>query len=531
MKYSVDQILNNVEVSPQDGATEVDKAQQNENMQISIMYWFFEDSDFRSKYIDLFATQPIFSYEGIKTLLTIYLKEYSEGKVPTRREMKILIQKPTRYDVTISEYDYEFISRILYTERYPFLSMEFVEEHLQEFLTEMIGMRTATNILEAITSNKPFEITGILQSEYSTLDAITEQNRDTADIDYDALVESVTDAARRLSTGLVHVDCAMGGGLARGELMTVLGRTKSGKSHFLVNQMYANMLKGHHVLYLSFENGVMDIQRRLMSRASGMYYNQMRRVPDHLKRDRIEEIRERTAYLQGYGKHLILHRPPNTLTYKDLRGLMTRMESMVGARPDLVIIDYADYLNIVPVTGQRVEGYDKHETVYYELGAFAQEHDIGISTVTQVNRSGSSKQKEDALIGIEDVAKSVGKINASDYAFSLNPMARSSIYQYGVLKSLTSRSSQIQEFVFPYRSLLGMSYYETIDIYEKDPVQYLALPTSLYEANDPAIATEINRAMDEDMKAYASLLKPPLVEEQEEKERKMLEELARVTRS
>lgn len=504
--------------------TEREKALSTYHMSFSVLFWLVKDEKLRDEYIEYFDRIFVVSPSFLQKLSKIVEAEHKKGSEVTMETLAILSQKPSNYGLEIDEEERHDYERFAKSDEWQALKKDFVIEHLKQFLIEQIHIGHAERTVALIEANEHEALSKEMKTASYLIDSLsTKREHSVIGLDYTGLIESVTQSKRRLSTGLVHTDCALGGGLARGEMMTTLGITKSGKSHLLVNQMFSNLMRGHNVLYLSFENGERDIQRRFMSRASGIFYDQMMRVEDHLVKGRIEEVMKRTAYLSNFGTHMIMHRPPNTVSVSDLPMLIKRMEHRANASPDLIIIDYADYMTLETEKGKRLESYEKYETLTYALVNFAQENDIGIATVTQVNRQGSAKKAETELIQAEHVARSIGKINAADYTFALNMFDRKSRYQYGYIQNLASRSTPIQDTLFPFRSMLGMSYYESLNVFDEEGVKSVKFPYDLHLMNKAEVVEKVKDAYDEDMQNFEKLLKPPCVEKHEAEEAKIYE--------
>jgi hypothetical protein len=133
--------------------------------------------------------------------------------------------------------------------------------------------------------------------------------------------------------------------------------------------------------------------------------------------------------------------------------------------------------------------------------------------------------EKDELIAAEDIAKSIGKIYAADYAFSLNPIPLDAHYTYGYLKCLTSRSTPIQETLFPYRALYGMSYFEGVDVFGSSGNEQAYFPKDLHLSNREHVVDRIRSGITKEVREFLNLMRPAHIEEHEEIEAKIIKGL------
>ena len=189
------------------------------------------------------------------------------------------------------------------------------------------------------------------------------------------------------STGLIMLDRNMGGGMHKGEMMTIAAETGGGKSILLVQAVVANLLEGKSCLFFSLEMSGEDIYRRLAANIAG--------VP----------VREMEDYKVNYGRELPAITEALTKLYSlpieviDFMHDMDSIESEIARaasenRADVIAVDYIQILNM--------NDSDNRETAISEaarrLKTLAAKHKSVLFTASQVNDEG--RLRESRAIGM-----------------------------------------------------------------------------------------------------------------------------------
>ena len=127
----------------------------------------------------------------------------------------------------------------------------------------------------------------------------------------------------------------MGGGLCRGELGAVMGKSGGGKSLYLTWVSSLNVCRGKKVLYISTE---MD-QDRIATRFDAMFSN----IGQHQLKLRREEVwqalRDHVGEYEDKRRLVIKQFPSGTADMSKIRGYHAQ-SVMLGFKPDLMIYDY-----------------------------------------------------------------------------------------------------------------------------------------------------------------------------------------------
>jgi replicative DNA helicase len=189
------------------------------------------------------------------------------------------------------------------------------------------------------------------------------------------------------STGLILLDRNLGGGLHKGEMMTVAAETGGGKSILLVQAVAANILEGKSVVFFSLEMSGEDIYRRIAANIAG--------VP----------VREMDDYKTNYGRELPMITDALTklanlpIEVIDFMHDMDSIESEIARaasenRADVIAVDYIQILNM--------GSSDNRENAISEaarrLKTCAMKHKAVLFTASQVNDEG--RLRESRAIGM-----------------------------------------------------------------------------------------------------------------------------------
>lgn len=209
---------------------------------------------------------------------------------------------------------------------------------------------------------------------------------------HDAMVDKVP-------TGLYHLDAAMGGGLAAGELGVFLSPPNYGKSMALLNVGYgaAGPITRLKVAHFTLEMDAKVVAKRYGAR---MVF----RFPT--KND--------AEYRQDFLNMAEMMMPGEVRAIR-IRGsvnvLRAKLESLAddGFEPGLIIVDYGD---LVAPTIPRSDKYTELEDIFVglrELGS-PEEFNCPVWTATQTNRTALNKK----VITMADLADSFKKAAVSD---------------------------------------------------------------------------------------------------------------------
>lgn len=216
-------------------------------------------------------------------------------------------------------------------------------------------------------------------------------------------------------TGVTHLDNALRGGLARGELGVVLGPPKRGKSTTLINFAFGALVSGFNVVYYTLEMPEKKVMRRLDDRLAGGKIGMKYQDPELY----VKMLKSRNkAFIRG--KLFVKGYRSRSASVSTIRSHLSMLAAR-GFRPGLVIVDYADIMR----PESRIGEY-RHEQagIYEDLRSLSQEFDVALWTASQTNRSGTEKE----IVTITDFGESFEKAAIADtvvaFCQSLDEKAR-----------------------------------------------------------------------------------------------------------
>lgn len=193
------------------------------------------------------------------------------------------------------------------------------------------------------------------------------------------------------------------GGFGPGDLGIIFGNPGGGKSWIMVAIAAHAASLGFNVNFYTLELGEDYVGKRIDSYFTGFNMDDLKS-----KRDQVEDIIGKLK-----GNIIVKEYPPKGATVSTIKGHIQRCTDL-GHKPDLVIIDYVDYLK--PPNKRFTERKGEVDDVYIGTKGLAKELKIPIITPSQVNRMGA---KDDVIEG-DKAAGSYDKMMVADFAFSLS---------------------------------------------------------------------------------------------------------------
>jgi len=204
-----------------------------------------------------------------------------------------------------------------------------------------------------------------------------------------------------ISTGWTVIDEITGGGLAPGELGVIMAPAGIGKSFLLICLGLAAKRLGKRVVHYTLELNESYVAIRYDAMITGISMDNLQYHIGDIK-TKIEKVP---------GELIIKWYPTKSITLIGIKAHINKL-IMLGKRPDLIVIDYADLLK---TTGNE----KKHEALqdlYEEIRGMAGEYQVPIWTASQSNRSGAT---EDIVTG-DNISESFGKLMTADFLMSMS---------------------------------------------------------------------------------------------------------------
>lgn len=208
-------------------------------------------------------------------------------------------------------------------------------------------------------------------------------------------------------TGLEGIDELLEGGLDQGEIGLFIGPTHRGKTRALVNVGAHALRLGKTVVhFIVCDSTITRIARRYDSVLTNEVYSSLRNDPESL----ISHLKA----IKHAGARLTLKEYDRFApTPSDLRHWLKEHEAQGRGKPDLIVLDYLDELKSDrSYKDYRFESRDVTSAVR-RLGS---EFGCPIWTASQGNRGSMMKR----LVGLDDVAEDVWKVNQADVVITIN---------------------------------------------------------------------------------------------------------------
>lgn len=293
-----------------------------------------------------------------------------------------------------------------------FSGRQYLEEKVVEFARHQA---TTAAILKSVELLEKGDFAKIEKNIKSAIEVGV--NEDGAAYDYYDTIslrtsERLDDASgmkppRGITTGHLKLDEILyHRGWGRKELATIMGGAKAGKTTALIGFAKSASVKGFNVMYVTLEVSARIIAERLDACMSD---TEIKALGSHIK-DVEAKIEALKALPHGLLK--IHEYPSGTFSPNQLRALLDRYKAK-GVNFDLVVVDYAD---IMAPNFRYNDVIENSKSIYVDLRAIAQEHNVAMLTATQTNREGYKATVAKA----EHVAEDFNKVRTVDLMISIN---------------------------------------------------------------------------------------------------------------
>ena len=216
------------------------------------------------------------------------------------------------------------------------------------------------------------------------------------------------------------------GGLACGELGILFGNPGSGKS-WMMTAIAAEALKaGKKVCYYALEMTEIEVSRRFDSYFLG--------VDSQLVIQRKDDL---VSYISGLlGNLIVKEYSPNSASINTIKNHYLRCADGSYGRPDLIVIDYVDYLR--PVTRRYDDRKSELDSLYIGAKGLASELKVPVWTPAQINRSGAKNK----VLHADKIAGSYDKVMIADFCMSLSRTPEDKAGNTGRLHIMKNRAGK-----------------------------------------------------------------------------------------
>ncbi len=409
------------------------------SFQIKLLAALFKNKTFLQQISDILEAE-FFESDANKWIATTVIDYFNEYKSsPTLEVMKVRVDSVDNDVLETGIVDtLKEIMKNLDAD-----DMEFVQNETIKFCK---NQKLKGAIMESVNLLQAGDYDGIKQQIDEAMKSGTDR-----DLGHDYMVDIAdrfSETTRKtVPTGWNVIDDLMDGGLGPGELGVFVAPAGIGKSWALVNAAAAAVKAGKTVVQYTLELSGAYVGLRFDSVFTGIAAQNLKYYQDNIK-EAIKDIN---------GELVIKYYPTKTATVNTLKAHLDRC-TMMGKKPDLIIVDYADLLR---GAGKEI----RHElgNIYEDLRGLAGEYEVPVWTASQANRSAL----EDDVIGAEKIAESYAKIMTADFVLSLSRKIEDKIAGTGRWHVIKNRFGP-DGITFP--SKMNMSNGQ-IDIYEETSVQ------------------------------------------------------------
>lgn len=225
------------------------------------------------------------------------------------------------------------------------------------------------------------------------------------------------DPLKLITTGFATWDKALEGGMAPGELHTVIAPPKTGKSSLGVCVGTANLRRGRNVFHISLEISKEDVGMKYFMNMTGLTKEQIQRMKE-------EEYQFKVKKYEQYKSNLFINFwPESSINTSTIRAWISRVRTKTGISPDLIVVDYDDCL--VPTGGtQKSQGkddmYGNSGQIFTDLIVLANYFNCPVLTFSQPQRDSWENANDGKLITMDKMAHSAKKAHKAFGICSLN---------------------------------------------------------------------------------------------------------------
>ena len=216
------------------------------------------------------------------------------------------------------------------------------------------------------------------------------------------------------------------GGFGPGDLTIVFGNPGGGKSWTMVAIAAHAVKMGFKVNYYTLELGEDYVGKRFDCYFTGYSIDEVNKHRD--------EVQKHVDGLKG--RLIVKEYAPKSASVNTVKSHIQKCIDM-DHKPDLVIIDYVDYLR-APSKGKFSERKDEIDDVFIATKGLAKDFKIPVLTPSQVNRMGA----KDSIIEGDKAAGSYDKMMVADICLSLSRQKEDKVLGTGRVHVMKNRYGQ-----------------------------------------------------------------------------------------
>lgn len=316
--------------------------------------------------------------------------------------LKVAVREELKYSYEVSTDDLQFVK--------------------EEFLAFCRNQEMKNAILESADKLKQEDYEGIRALIEKALKAGQEKD---AGLNYKKDVEARyrDDYRPTIPTPWQTLSDLFSGGFGPGDLFLIFGSPGGGKSWLCIDIAAEAAKLGYNVFYYTLELSEKYVSRRIDAAMTGYCVDDLR---EH--RAEVDKMVEELP-----GNIIVKEYAPKSATISTIKAHVQQCIED-GIRPDLIIIDYIDYLK--PSSKVRYsERKDEVDDVYIGSKALAKELQVPVLSPSQVNRMGA----KDTVVEGDKAAGSYDKMMVADGSFSLSRTKEDKVLGTGRIHIMKNR--------------------------------------------------------------------------------------------
>lgn len=237
-------------------------------------------------------------------------------------------------------------------------------------------------------------------------------------------------------SGFKFIDKVLGGGWNAKTLVVFQGRPKVGKSMVLGNVAARSFLSGNNTGLVTVELADRSYMKRIGSNILEIDSETYAKINDEegarLVEDKLSELR---ASGKKLGHLEVVEFPTGGATAIDIENYFLRLESRLGKKFSIIVVDY---LNLLKPIKDQSGLYEKVKMICEELRGVAMRNEWTVISATQIRR----EDVENFDLGMGSVAESFGLVHTVDTLFGL---MRSPLESRMKIKVIANRDNGYEE--------------------------------------------------------------------------------------
>lgn len=232
----------------------------------------------------------------------------------------------------------------------------------------------------------------------------------------------IADPRYLVPTGFAKLDkYCLDGGLGAGELGIIMAESNKGKSMLLTNISHAAVRGRKKVLYFTMELKAYEVACRLFALMFSCTIKQVKdrdpcyTIPAQLVLDKIHQEKESGVGFSSLCQ--VVYFKPSQANVLSLRASISRLETMQGWTPDLIVVDYIDEMRGV-ATGRRGDeetSYNMYGNIAADLIDLGVDYRCPIWTAAQVQR----EAYKEGDIELHHMGRSMQKVDKADLILAI----------------------------------------------------------------------------------------------------------------